>query len=316
MDPRGPEKPLIATAAFFTVVFDSHRGRSAWAVPPLLFAGVVLVAGLAFNLANLDTGPETVPDVPDAGGTAPTSTSLIDLLPFLYAAMATLAVLFLVAFFLLLRTRRRKGPAAHVLRRSMAIQTLVTLLIFFLLLAIWRQGNPGGGSDGDPPPDPNAANPGFPVPNLPRIAGIPLVVFLAASLFIALAFVVYALRGGQAGHVAAPAGVQSGARQAAVAALGETIRRLEFGGDVRGAILLCFHRFCELLGARGVSGQDVLTPRELEGLAVRQLRVSGDAAEDLTGLFEEARYSEHVLDEDDRQRAVRSLERLRAVLEA
>ena len=75
----------------------------------------------------------------------------------------------------------------------------------------------------------------------------------------------------------------------------------------------------QFLGAALRSGKmdplDQLTPRELEDLAVRRLDVTADSAETLTSLFEEARYSEHALGEPDRDRAVRSLETIRADLE-
>src|SRR2546430_8912144 len=63
-------------------------GRPTWAIPVLLFLAVLLVAGLAFNLANLDTGGESFPG-PSTGGTQPTAVGSVD--PFL-------GDLFLVAF--------------------------------------------------------------------------------------------------------------------------------------------------------------------------------------------------------------------------
>jgi hypothetical protein len=106
------------------------------------------------------------------------------------------------------------------------------------------------------------------------------------------------------------------ARAAAVVAVQTTIQELEGGVDVRAAILGCFQRFCTLLGARGITDQGALTPRELEALAIGRLTVSHEAAEILTSLFEEARYSEHPLGEADRVRAIESLGRIQAALEA
>src|SRR2546422_6851060 len=63
-------------------------GRPTWAIPVLLFLAVLLVAGLAFNLANLDTGGGSFPG-PSTGGTQPTAVGSGD--PFL-------GDLFLVAF--------------------------------------------------------------------------------------------------------------------------------------------------------------------------------------------------------------------------
>ena len=71
-----------------------------------------------------------------------------------------------------------------------------------------------------------------------------------------------------------------------------------------------------LLGARGFTDQEALTPRELERLAVDRLQVSREETGNLTSLFEEARYSEHALGEPDRARAMDCLGRIQAALEA
>src|SRR2546425_9071917 len=56
-----------------TVVSPMRRGRTEWAVPLLLFLALVLVAALAFNVANLDTGGEAIPGAGAAGGTGPSA---------------------------------------------------------------------------------------------------------------------------------------------------------------------------------------------------------------------------------------------------
>src|SRR2546426_4199077 len=93
-----------------TKVSRLRWGRPSWAIPVLLFLAVLLVAGLAFNLANLDTGGESFPG-PSTGGTQPTAVGSVD--PFL-------GDLFLVAFggllvagivhLLLHRPERTRGP--------------------------------------------------------------------------------------------------------------------------------------------------------------------------------------------------------------
>jgi phosphatidylglycerophosphate synthase len=296
---------------------EARVGRTAWAVPALLFLSIVFVAGLAFNLANLDPGQETVP-VGDAGGTDPNSSSIVGLVPVLYAVTlaAGLLVVALLAYVLAHR-RREKGPAVHVVRRNQLVRTLATLVLILLFILLWRQAAP---ADGDEPTDetpPGDGDSGFRVPPLPRLAGIPLVVFLAGALFAALLAVSYFVRASGILRRPPPAPeVHFPSRAAAASTVVEAIRRIERGDDVRAAILGCFARFCELLGARGVSDQGPLTPRELEDLAIGRLRVGRRDAEDLTGLFEEARYSVHPLGQPDRDRALRSLERIRTALEA
>src|SRR5438552_9128343 len=49
-------------------VFRLRRRKFAWAVPLLLVLAVLLVAALAFNLANLDTGAESFPNARPPGG--------------------------------------------------------------------------------------------------------------------------------------------------------------------------------------------------------------------------------------------------------
>ncbi|TLZ98795.1 MAG: DUF4129 domain-containing protein [Methanobacteriota archaeon] len=151
----------------------------------------------------------------------------------------------------------------------------------------------------------------------PAASGWPVELFLIAAVLAALAWLVYLLRRSRRPdpewETAFPIPID---RQAAVVAVRATIRDLEEGGDVRTAILACFERFCALLGSRGITDQDALTPHELERLAVDRLRVSRDASGILTSLFEEARYSEHPLGERDRARAIESLGQIQAALEA
>lgn len=292
-------------------------GRSAWAVPLLLFAAVLLAAGLAFNLANLDTGGEAVPDVPDAGGTSPNSRSLIGLLPLLQAAVALAGSLLLAGMvYLLLHRRVERRPALRRTRRSNVLGMLLSMLGLVLILAMWRRAEPVDGAGSSQDGNATAVS-GIVPADLPFVAGIPLGVFLVASILIGFLVIAYLLRPTSRGWVSTrEASLPDPPRAEASAAVGTAIEELDLGADVRGTILQCFRRFCELLGARGVTGQEVLTPREIEGLATHVLRVSRRDAEDLTSLFEEARYSVHPLGEGDRDRARRSLERIREGLEA
>lgn len=286
-------------------------------MPLLLFLAVLLTAGLAFNLANLDTGGESVPALPDAGGTDPTSRSLIGLLPLLQIAVSLAGVLF-VAYVVhaFLRRDRKKRPAARRIRRSEFVRTLALIVIMVLVLALWRGAEPTGDSNETATEEPPAVD-GFGVPDLPSVAGVPLVVFLAASLLVGLVVVAYLFRGTRMRmSMSSILPAAAPARAAAAEAVETAIETIDLGGDVRAAILACFRRFCDLLGARGVSGQAVLTPREIEGLAVSRLRVSPADAGELTSLFEEARYSGHPLGVPARDRARDSLERIRRALEA
>src|SRR5207247_875702 len=161
-------------------VFRLRRRKFAWAVPLLLVLAVLLVAALAFNLANLDTGGESIPQATAPGG--PASRAGV----FVPDPIATILLTVLSAFFLVGSVLVGLGWLVYLLRRSRR-------------------------------PDPEWET-AFPIPI---------------------------------------------DRQAAVVAVRATIRDLEEGGDVRTAILACFERFCALLGSRGITDQDALTPHEL-----------------------------------------------------
>jgi len=299
-------------------VSAARRRPTAWAVPLLLFLAVLLTAGLAFNLANLDTGGESVPTVPDAGGTAPSSRSLIGLLPLIQAivALGSILVLGYIVYVVLTRDREKRPRRARG-RRTSYFQFFVFFLMLLVFLAVWRGAGPPDAGNSTAEDEPAPGGDGFGIPDLPSVGGIPLTVFLAASLLSGFVALAYMFRGARAPRTRLPPlPVHGPERAAAAEAVHVAIAEIEEGGDVRAAILACFRRFCDLLGARGVSGQAVLTPREIEGLAVSHLRVPPADAGDLTSLFEEARYSAHRLGEPARDRASASLERIRRALEA
>ncbi len=286
-------------------------------VPLLLCAAILLVAGLAFNLAYLDTGGEQLPATPGSGSPNPNPAGILDS----QTASILLVVAFLglvVAMVLTLILRRRKGVPVRRVLRPTTWADLVALLIAFgffgVLLVLWPKvvaevtgpGTPGGG---------NASAQGN-ATIVPTVAGIPLGTFLAASVFVSILLIAYLFRASVRLNRNPPPVLPRAPRHAAAQAVRAAIAQLETGGDVRQAILACYASFCAFLGEKGIGSQTALTPRELEDLAIQRLSVSAESADALTGLFEEARYSEHPLGDADRDRAVQSLERIRADLEA
>src|SRR2546428_14152690 len=142
-----------------TEVSRLQWGRPTWAIPVLLFLAVLLVAGLAFNLANLDTGGESFPG-PSTGGTQPTAVGSFD--PFLVDV-------FLVAFgglivagivhWLLHRPERTRGPPKP-LSWWQILSTFLGLGFAILFLLLWprlvhalQSAQLAG-----PPPDPGTQN--------------------------------------------------------------------------------------------------------------------------------------------------------------
>ena len=296
-------------------VFRLRWGRPGWAVPILLFLAVVLVAALAFNLANLDTGGESFP-TPATGGTEPTQVSRVDpLLGDLFLAVFVSLLVAAMIYSLLHRRVRQKRLAKAFSWREVLASTIGLVMTLALLIAWPRvlqvlRGGPAGSDSGNTGAE-NAT--GF-----STAAAAPLSLFLGLTVLASILVMVSMLRrgAGVTGFEEDASADDADVRQAAATAVQGAVDELEIGGDVRSAILACFARFTRLLGARGIAPQLALTPRELEGLAVERLHVSHESSETLTSLFEEARYSEHPLGEADRRRAIESLAGIRAALEA
>ncbi len=298
-------------------VFRLRRRKFAWAVPLLLVLAVLLVAALAFNLANLDTGGESIPQATAPGGPASRAGVFVPD-PIATILLTVLSAFFLVGSVLLLlrnRSSAKRPPKAFswwaVLARALGMTLLIALLVG------WPKAIQAARERVGTQTNATAADTGAFTTVWPAASGWPVELFLIAAVLAALAWLVYLLRRSRRPdpewETAFPIPID---RQAAVVAVRATIRDLEEGGDVRTAILACFERFCALLGSRGITDQDALTPHELERLAVDRLRVSRDASGILTSLFEEARYSDHPLGERDRARAIESLGQIQAALEA
>ena len=299
-----------------THVIRPRWGRTGWAVPLLLFLAIVLVAALAFNVANLDTGGEAIPGGGASGGTSPSALGVFD--PFLgdlfLVLFASIAVAIVVHA--ILRRRVQQKAPAKAFSWWQLISSAIGLLLVIALLMAWPRMIQAFRVGQTPAPTGDAGGAG--ATGWPIAAGAPLGMFLGLTVLATIVIMVALLRRG-AGVVEIddePSADDPAARHAAADAVQDAIEELEVGGDVRAVILACFRKFCALLGARGITAQGALTPRELEDLAVGRLHVSREASETLTSLFEEARYSEHPLGEADRHRAIESLAGIRVALGA
>ena len=82
--------------------------------------------------------------------------------------------------------------------------------------------------------------------------------------------------------------------------------------DPRLAVQHAYARMEESLGEIELARAQDETPSEFTARVLRVLGASAAAASDLTGLFEIARFSDHPMDEDDRRRAIASVQRVEA----
>jgi hypothetical protein len=100
--------------------------------------------------------------------------------------------------------------------------------------------------------------------------------------------------------------------ESVVRAVGESIDQIERDPDARRAIIRAYAQMEHAFDDAGVPRRPYEAPFEYLGRALRGVRVSAPAAGRLAGLFERARFSQHVVDaetKDDAIGALREIER-------
>ena len=86
-----------------------------------------------------------------------------------------------------------------------------------------------------------------------------------------------------------------------------TYDALEKMGDVRKAITLCYARLCSVIADKGLIRNPDITPREFYTAVRKAFAIDSRAMKGLTLLFEEAVYSEHLLNDAHRDNALKLL---------
>ena len=93
------------------------------------------------------------------------------------------------------------------------------------------------------------------------------------------------------------------------------MNELEGGKKVQEVIIRAYEEMCRVLGKSGVKDRDSFTPREFEKEIIRQMDIDPEPVARLTGLFEEAKYSSHPIDDSKRRDAIRALKDLKKEVE-
>jgi len=94
----------------------------------------------------------------------------------------------------------------------------------------------------------------------------------------------------------------------------QAVNSLRSNTDYEETIVKCYRQMCEVLSGRGfIIGADQ-TAREFASTVSKKLSLGSDAVRGLTFLFEEARYSAHIIDDDQRRLAVNKLDSLENAL--
>jgi hypothetical protein len=91
-------------------------------------------------------------------------------------------------------------------------------------------------------------------------------------------------------------------------------RDLRLAGDYRETILNCYRQMCHVLSLHGFQIRLHDTASEFSNSVSTKLGLGGDSVRYLTFLFEEARYSDHQIDNTKRAKALNQLESLEHLL--
>ncbi len=93
------------------------------------------------------------------------------------------------------------------------------------------------------------------------------------------------------------------------------IKELHKGEDVKDVIIRNYQKMCVILEKEGVQQKESYTPRELERRAVEQLSLKETTIDEMTRLFEKAKYSDHPLGKIDRKNAIKNFKRIKNEIE-
>ena len=194
-----------------------------------------------------------------------------------------------------------------ILIRTGAVQRLITSLQQNLVFVPSSGLQPGGTSQL--------------TPSSPSLLGIALY-YYTATIFVGVAALSLILFFGGL-HMALRTGPQSAAedegeqlREETLQLVREAVTRLKTDSRYQDIILRCYKQMCTTLSEHGLRIREDETAREFASSVSGRLGLGGEAVKGLTFLFEEARYSNHEMDDNKRSMALNELDSLEHALNA
>jgi Domain of unknown function (DUF4129) len=278
------------------------RGRAiAVALPALVVLALIAVVAVAAT-GSTPSG---------SSASRPPSKLLLD-------AVFTLYLVAIVAGGVLLvyGLTQRKAIAREVATGRYRRFSLVSLLVLAVFTALTYRGLRGWKPPASPDEIGDPAFPGqapFPttpeqeqlVPYQPSVAWLPIV--LVVGLVVAAVFA-YVVADRRARRRDRPEGVL--AKQLALI-LDDTLDDLRAEADPRRAIIAAYARLEQVLAANGVARRPAETSEEYLQRILTGLTLHSRAAERLTALFTQAKFSHHHLDATMKEEAISALEQVR-----
>ncbi len=226
--------------------------------------------------------------------------------------------------------RRERGGDRRPLTWRMVLIAVAVVIAWLALVALLPRMNAQFGLDA-PPPDEGAPPPGTSAPPAERpdepepSSNVFSLLAFSTVLLMMLVFVSAAIIGRRQRRRAAPVATSAGEypTETTVSAPDPLARAAEVGlaeaGDLsrepREAIIACYAAMeHELEHSPDVVPRESDTPTEVLARAVEHHALRADSATELVELFEEARFSPHVMTEQHREAAIRALQLVLAEL--
>ena len=211
-----------------------------------------------------------------------------------------------ITFIISLLSRKKKGGMANEApSRKNSPWAFLLLGGFILVMAILAGGSPAplqsSDDNGTTIPTPPSDGSGSTAPSSSDL--FVAIVFLAI-LLISL-FLLYRIIRGRSSTP------NNGAKAALLDESYTDAIAMSTGDDLRDAIIRAYEGLLELIRSR-MEGERMLTPKELAAISITQFNWPRSEVEELTDLFEQARYSDHVMGDSERERALRCIERIQA----
>jgi len=287
----------------------------------LLLLSVFALGNLLFNVENLTTGEELIPEFPsqtreEVNGTAlGADPDLLKLLFIGFIVTLVVAIIAGVAYAIYKGEKLRDYlPILELLGGLLAITFIIGAALFFREISGFFEALVRYFSFGEPAEGGGPVGPGGGVETTREFPIYFTLVFLTV---VVLAVSLFMFRFLPSFREAVLTEDRERARKKRILArkVRRTIRGLESGADFRGIILKCYSDMCFILAHKGVDSHPSLTPREFEIIARREIGLSPRSIKTLTNLFEVARYSDHEIQKGQRDLAVDSLKRIQVELE-
>ncbi|OPY31908.1 MAG: hypothetical protein A4E32_01514 [Methanomassiliicoccales archaeon PtaU1.Bin124] len=222
------------------------------------------------------------------------------LLPIVMGVLLVVFVLVIVKYLFRGKVRRSRSGAPE---RAPSPWAFLVLILFISILAVLAGGqdpNDTGGGGVDEPGQEQPIDIGTP-DSAASSTNLFVVGILLALAVVLLPFII---RNARRHSVTISARPTQGIEVVADKAVKEI--NISTGNELRDAIARSYLALLELVRRR-MDGEEVLTPRELAELSVSRFGWPQKDVDDLTMLFELARYSDHQMGEEEKERAVRCI---------